>query len=236
MKEGFVNSGSANIYFKLFESEKDTLVFLHGNGEDMTYFDNQINYFKDYYSVLAIDSRGHGKSQWGKNTLTLGLMANDIICVLDYLKLTKVNLLGFSDGANIAINIAINHSDIIDKLILVGGNLNPWGIKLKDHMSIVLAYYMAVLAAKLDKAAVINRDLLALMVKEPHIKPLSLSAIKNKTLVIAGENDLIKESHTRLIAESIKNSQLNIIKKGDHFVSYKMPDEFNKIVHDFLKS
>ena len=71
------------------------------------------------------------------------------------------------------------------------------------------------------------------MVNEPHIDPQQLSAIAAPTLVIAGDNDMIKDSHTRLIADSIKNSRLRII-KGDHFIAAKESESFNAELLDFL--
>lgn len=61
-----------------------------------------------------------------------------------------------------------------------------------------------------------------------------LSKIRAKTLVIAGTNDMIKEEHTKLIAESIAGAELALI-RGDHFIANKKPEEFNRRVLEFLK-
>ncbi|MGE7366106.1 alpha/beta fold hydrolase [Desemzia incerta] len=63
-----------------------------------------------------------------------------------------------------------------------------------------------------------------------------LTKILSPTLVMAGENDVIKLSHTQWIAQQIKNSQLVIIPKADHFFLVKNPNEFNKIIESFLKN
>ena len=80
-----------------------------------------------------------------------------------------------------------------------------------------------------------NADMLGLMVNDPNVLPTELSAIKAKTLVIAGTNDMIKDAHTRLIAQSIPNSQLVLI-KGNHFIANKCPEAFNRAVLEFLNS
>ena len=67
----------------------------------------------DKYKVVTIDSRGHGKSDFGGNQLSLGTMAVDLVNVIEELKLGKVNIVGFSDGANIAMLTAIKNSDIV---------------------------------------------------------------------------------------------------------------------------
>ena len=71
------------------------------------------------------------------------------------------------------------------------------------------------------------------MVDDPNVDPKELKRISAKTLVIAGTKDMILESHTRLIAECIPDSRLVFI-SGDHFIANKKPDEFNRVVLDFL--
>ena len=77
--------------------------------------------------------------------------------------------------------------------------------------------------------------MLGLMVKEPNISPGELSKITAPTLVICGKNDMIKESHTKEIAENIPNAKLSII-KGDHFIANKRYAKFNKEVEAFLQT
>ena len=79
-----------------------------------------------------------------------------------------------------------------------------------------------------------GKELLCLMMNEPNINPEELRKIKSKTLVIAGTKDMIKKEHTKLIAEKIPNSELVFV-DGNHFVVYKKPHEFNKIILEFLK-
>ena len=80
-----------------------------------------------------------------------------------------------------------------------------------------------------------NAEMLGLMVNDPNVQPAELSAIKAKTLVIAGTNDMIKDAHTRLIAQSIPDSQLVLI-KGNHFIANKCPEAFNRAVLEFFNS
>ena len=72
------------------------------------------------------------------------------------------------------------------------------------------------------------------MVNDPNVTPSELFAIKSRTLVIAGTNDMIKDDHTRLIASSIPGAKLVFI-KGNHFIANKKPKEFNRAVLEFLK-
>ena len=75
--------------------------------------------------------------------------------------------------------------------------------------------------------------MLGLMVNDPNVKPAELTQIQCPTLVLAGNDDMIKDEHTRLIARSIPNAELAII-PGSHFVANKNPDVFNETVLRFL--
>ena len=75
--------------------------------------------------------------------------------------------------------------------------------------------------------------MLGLMVNDPEIDPEALCAVKNKTLVIAGTRDMIRERHTRLIAEKIPGAQLALL-PGSHFVAAENPEAFNRAVAEFL--
>lgn len=235
MKSGFVQNGSAKINFEMYEEGKEVLLFLHGNGESIEAFEKQKEFFKDKYSILLIDSRGHGQSEFGSQGLTLDLMAEDIYCVLNQLRIPKVSIVGFSDGANLAMILGYKHPDRIEKLILVGGNIKPFGCKLSFQLPTIYSYWLCSMAAKLDSKNSMHRDILAIMVKEPNIKESDLNKITAKTLVMAGEKDMIRLSHTKKIAKAINNSRLEIIKGADHFIPYKMPEIFNKTVLEFLE-
>ena len=78
-------------------------------------------------------------------------------------------------------------------------------------------------------------EILGLMVNEPNIRPEELRAIQAPTLVIAGTKDMIKQSHTEMIAENIPNAKLSVI-LGDHFIANKSAEAFNREVEDFLRS
>lgn len=142
-------------------------------------------------------------------------------------------LLGFSDGANIAMKFAIKYPERIKALILNGGNLNTKGVKRTTQVFIELGYKITKMFSKKSEDARRNMELLGLMVNEPNIKIEEIHSIKLPTLVIAGENDIIKESHTREIADNIPNAKLSII-KGNHFIANKESKAFNQEVEKFL--
>ena len=211
----------------------DVLILLHGNGEDCSYFEHQIEYCSACFRVIAIDTRGHGKSERGTKPFTIKQFAEDLYDFMCEHNIPKAHILGFSDGGNIALYFALKYSDMINRLVLNGANLHPSGVKTRVQLPIVIGHKFLRFFKNKNKDALRNYEMLSLMVNEPDISPEELSAIKNKTLVIAGSNDMIKERHSRIIAESLPDGEL-IILDGDHFIANKKHVQFNKTVSDFL--
>ena len=211
------------------------LILLHGNGEDGTYFVHQIAYFSKQYRVIAVDTRGHGKSPRGTTPFTIEQFADDLYNFMEMMKIPEAVILGFSDGANIAMEFVMKYPERVKALILNGGNLNPKGVKRGTQIPIEIGYQIVKRFASKSPEAKKNMELLGLMVNEPNMKPEELAKITVPTLVICGTKDMIKESHTKEIAENILDSKLKII-NGNHFVANKCPDEFNQAVDEFLKN
>lgn len=216
------------------EGKGRPIILLHGNGEDGSYFKNQLEYFSGSYRVIAADTRGHGKSPRGAAEFTIGQFAEDLKMLMDRMGIEKAIILGFSDGANIAMKFALKYPGRLEALILNGGNLDARGIKPSVQLPIEIGYRIAKLFAGRSEEAKRNMELLGLMVNEPNIRPEELLSIKVPALVIAGTRDMVKRGHTELIAKSIPNAKLAII-KGDHFIANKEPERFNKEVGRFLQ-
>ncbi len=209
------------------------LVLLHGNGESCSYFRGQIDAFARQYHVFALDTRGHGKTPRGTMPFTIRQFAEDLRGFLDEHRLDRVHILGFSDGANIAMIFAMRYPERVDRLILNGANLNTAGVKRTIQTPIEIGYRIARFFSDRSDSARRNMEMLGLMVNDPNVDPKELAAIRARTLVIAGTRDMIKESHTRSIAAGIPNARLTLM-EGDHFIAGKKPEEFNRAVLAFL--
>lgn len=209
------------------------LILLHGNGEDLNYFQHQMKPLAEHFRVIAMDTRGHGKSPRGEAPFSIRQFAEDLLAFMDGHGIQQAHLLGFSDGGNIAMVFALAHPDRVGKLILNGANLDASGVKRSVQFPIEIGYRVAKLFARKSSGARKNAEMLGLMVHDPNVRLEELSRIQAPTLVIAGTKDMIKESHTRLIARSIPKARL-VILEGDHFVANRHPEEFNEAVIRFL--
>ena len=224
-----------NIKLNFIEKgEGDVLILLHGNGEDTSYFVHQMEYFSRFYRVIAVDTRGHGLSPRGTKPFTIAQFAEDLYDFMVCQNISSANILGFSDGGNIALTFALKYTDMVKKLILNGANLNPAGVKVIYQRPIEKAYQRYISNADTDARMKYKAELYGLMVNEPNFAPEDLAELNIPTLVIAGKKDMIKTTHTKLIAKSLPNSTLSII-EGDHFIANGNPDRFNEVVHNFLK-
>ena len=210
------------------------LILLHGNGENCSYFEHQINYFSGQYRVIAVDTRGHGMSPRGEAPFTIRQFAWDLFDLMNQLEIPKAHILGFSDGGNIALCFALAHPERVETLIVNGANLYPAGVKVREQREITRQYYEACEAAETNPDAWQDAEMLGLMVNDPYIRPRSLRKLRMPVLVIAGTNDVIKTGHTKLIAKCIPNARLAFI-EGDHFIAANEPEQFNAIVDDFLR-
>lgn len=238
---GKVDVDGAMICYRLFgfmeedgESRRETVVFLHGNGEDWRCFKKQIGPFSKLYRVVAIDSRGHGSSTSEDGKLTLGTMAEDVAAVLDALEITRASIIGFSDGGNVAIHFALRYPERINKLVLAGANLYPGGVSLYYQLPVIALYALLKVMSIFSIGVANKAQVIGLMVKEPNFRAEELTAITAPTLVMAGERDMIKPEHTKLIAKSIPGAELCFIPRASHFIFDEEPELTNKKIIDFI--
>ena len=220
-------------HFYVEKGQGPPLILLHGNGGDGGYFLAQLDAFSERFRVYAPDTRGHGKTPRGEAPFTISQFADDLLGFMEGHEIEKAHLLGFSDGGNIALTFALRYPERVERLILNGANLDPSGVRRSVQLPIEIGCRIAGRFAAKSASAKAHAELLGLMVNEPHLRPEELAAVRARTLVVAGTRDIVRRSHTELIAQSIPMSRLAFI-EGGHFIAAKNPAAFNKAVLDFL--
>ena len=230
----FVQSGDAKIAYYTWGSG-EPLVLLHGNGEDSRYFGGQIPVFARRFRVIAVDSRGHGRSGHGACGLHFAQMADDLKTVFDALGLQRAHILGFSDGGNLAITFALRYPQQVDKLVLNGANLHMLtGVKPAIQLPLYPVVGMLSMLSPLSARLARTRDVLGLMARDYGVDWDDLRKIPARTLVLVGENDMIFDRHSWRIALCLPHGRLYRIPGGDHFCAAKLPAQFNLAVLRFL--
>ncbi len=241
---GFIKNDGAELYFEEY-GDGEPLLLLHGNGEDIQSMQNQILCFAEKFRVISMDSRWHGRSSRGENALSIAQMAKDAEALMNALNIDRYRVVGFSDGGNIAMQMALDEPYRLEAAVFCGANIQPNGLKAVYRLSIKTGHL--VFSSKLKKAVKRQdkeliqslerkKELMALMLAQPQIKLEQLQALNIKVMVIAGERDMIKDSHTKTIAGAIKGSKLVIVKGANHFLPMKYAKIFNREVMNFFES
>ena len=232
---GHVKLKDATLYYETYGSGQP-LLLLHGDSQSIYAFLYQIPELAKHFKVIAVDTRGQGKS----TNLTTGplnyeLFASDMKQLLDSLHIAKTNVLGWSDGGITGLLMAIKYPSHVNKLAVTGANLEPSEQALGSKVLKEISKERDLWAKDTSAHGRMETRLFTMMLTEPHIPVDSLKKIKSPVLVMAGEHDVILEKHTKLIAQSIPNSTLYIFKGASHYVPVDKPDEFNSEVISFFE-
>ncbi|MGN7706159.1 alpha/beta fold hydrolase [Chryseobacterium sp. 22543] len=221
-----------DLYYEIY-GEGEPLILLHGNSGSIKDFYQQIPVLSKQYKVIAIDTRGQGKSiDSSKKDFTYKMFADDVKALIDQLKLNKVNITGWSDGGNTGLEFALKYPERLNKLITIGANAFPDGVddKLTDHFE----NKMLVMKALKDPKKFNEQRLLNIMLTQPRIARKDLNKIGSRVLVIAGDKDVIKPEHTELIAKEIPNAELKIYSNATHMIPFENTDQLNTDILNFL--
>ncbi|WP_353151141.1 alpha/beta hydrolase [Chryseobacterium sp.] len=207
---------------------------LHGNSGSIKDFYQQIPVLAKKYKVIAVDTRGQGKSvDTSKKDFTYKLFADDVKALADHLKLNTVNIVGWSDGGNTGLEFALKYLESLNKLITIGANAFPEGVE--DKLIKRFTDQMTQLNQLAPPETFNERRLLKIMLTEPGISKRDLNKIKSPVLVIAGDKDVIKPDHTAFISKQIPNAEMKIYKDTTHMVPFEKPDELNADIQRFLE-
>ena len=197
-----INVNNITLYYEK-EGHGDPLIFLHGNQESLEIFDVLKEKMKQHFTVYLIDSRNHGRSSFS-SIFSYEQMASDIYQFMTALELKNTYVIGFSDGGIIAKIIEIRHPNTFKKMVCLGSNTRPKGIK-RDVL-----YQMKQMFRNTK-----NRYI-EMMIKEPNIKKKELRQIKIPVLLIRGSLDVILYHHSKMISRQIKSSKLIELKHQTH--------------------
>ncbi len=240
-ESGYAKVNGAEIYYAIYGSG-EPLILLHGGLGNTDYWGSQIASFSAKYKVINIASRGHGRSTRDDQAYGYHLMASDVLAVMDFLSIKKAAIVGWSDGGNIGIDIAVNNPDRLVKLFAFGANFNPSGVKPTVETDATFGAYVGRAAAdyaRLSKTPNQFDDFVAqiseMWAKQPNFTPEELKSIHVPVAVAVGEYDeAIKLDHTKQMASLIPSSTLILLPNLSHFAMWQDPQAFNTAVLKYL--
>ena len=210
------------------------LVLLHGNGEDHHVFDRLVPLLAPGRALVGVASRGHGRSPRGGGPLTIASMSEDVEAVLVELGLEHVDVLGYSDGGNVALELALRHPARIGRMVVCGANLDPAGLRPSVLRAMVAARSGLQVSRRFWRGAARRIELMDLMVDDPHIAPARLARVGAPVLVVVGERDVVRPEHSRLIADSLPSGDLAVVAGVGHAVPQQRPEVLARLVDEFL--
>lgn len=209
-----------NLYYEK-AGEGAPLILVHGNGEDHTVFDRLIPRLAELFTVYAVDSPGHGRSQRPGEFHYAGF-AETLSAFIGELGLERPFFCGFSDGGIIGLLLASSQPALLSRMAVCGANLTPAGLK-RGWRALFHAEFLLT-----------RRPLLKMMLDEPQIAEEALARIEIPTLVLAGGRDLVRESETRAIAEGIPGAALQILPGETHGSYVIHSDKLFPLLRDFF--
>lgn len=197
-----VNVNGVTLFYETY-GRGTPLVMLHGNGEDHRIFDALAETLTDAFTIYALDSRNHGQSQQ-TGEYAYRTMAEDVFAFLRALRLPKVNLLGFSDGAIISLLLAMAHGESVHKMALLGINLSPHDFTEATYRAVKSTY---------DET---GDPLFKMMLEQPDIPLDEVRHVAAPALVIAGEHDICAPETFFRLADALPQGELLLMPGHSH--------------------
>jgi pimeloyl-ACP methyl ester carboxylesterase len=217
------------------------VILLHGGLANVDYWGKQVPALARQYRVIVMDSRGHGRSTRNAQPYGYDLMASDVLALMDYLKLPKAAIVGWSDGAIIGLDIALHHPERLSKLFAFAANSDPSGVK-DVNKSPVFTAYIARAEKEYEKLSPTPTQYKAFLDQiekmwegQPHWTAADLQTIKVPTWIVDADHDeAIERSNTLFMADNIPGSGLLILPQVSHFAFLQDPAQFNAALLHFL--
>jgi pimeloyl-ACP methyl ester carboxylesterase len=225
------------IYYETYGNGPPVLL-LHGGLGSLEDMHHQIRALAADRFVIAPDSRAHGRSTDADEPLSYALMADDMIKLLDKLGVHQADIVGWSDGGIIGLEMAIHHPEHVRRLVIIGANYDVSGLKVVPPANADVPPRPALYARIAPDPAhwpVLYSKVTTMWRTQPHYDLQDLGRIVAPTLVIAGEHDVIRPEHTDKLASAIPGADEVIIAGGTHAVLAQKATAVNVLIVRFLQ-
>jgi len=254
-------SDSFKTYYKFNKTkEENPIIFIHGIGLNNEIWDGQINFFKNY-NTIVYDLIGHGKTSLNKKKITMKDFSKQLLKLVDGLNINKFHLVGFSLGSLIARDFACLHSDRLSSLTIFGTVykrtedekrqiINRYEImKLKKDITKKRALQRWFTESFIKKNPKIYKKIYSMLENTDHEtwlkiyklfvyhedNDMEIKQIKANTLVITGKDDIgSKPRMSEEISKLIPGSQYKTIENGKHLCNIECEKDFNITIKEFI--
>jgi pimeloyl-ACP methyl ester carboxylesterase len=242
--EGYVDRDGARIWYADYGSGPAVLL-LHGglgSGENWGYQVPAL--VENGHRAIVVDSRGHGRSTRDEQPFSYEGMARDVLAVMDELHVSKADFVGWSDGAIVALVLAMTASQRVASVFFFGGNMDLSGAKEIATPHLLLTRVLHRHSKDYARLSATPRDFQAfvkavsrMMETQPNYSAAELSAIRVPVAIAQSERDeFITSEHAEYLARTIPGARLRLLSGVSHFAPLQRPAQFNDAVLGFLES
>jgi pimeloyl-ACP methyl ester carboxylesterase len=240
-RSDLVGVNGTKIFFAQFGAG-EPVVLLHGGMGSSNYWGHQIPELAKRFSVIAMDTRGHGRSPVTSAAFGYRLFAEDVAALLDHLAIARASLVGWSDGAVTGLALAMTRPARVARLFCFGANSTLDGMKPHGARSSVFAAYAQrcqaeyrQLSPRPEKWPQLVDGLRAMWRSQPSFSKEQLARITAPTAVSDGEYDeIIRREHTEAMSRQIPAARLVMLRRVSHFAMLQNPAQFTAALLDFL--
>ncbi|OYR19787.1 alpha/beta fold hydrolase [Brucella thiophenivorans] len=225
----FASVNGIEMYYRVV-GKGPPILLIHGGLSDQHVWDAQLPILGRDHTVILADSRGQGCSTRTDEPITYALMADDYVALLDYLNIDKVDLVGWSDGGIIGLDIAMRYPERLKSLFAQAANASPEG-----STGYALARAEGKPIPELRHYKSIDKEIHALWANEPNYSAEDLSNINVRTAIVIGDRDTaITREHTEFMAHHIPGAKLLILPDSGHGVPAENPRLYARSVLKFI--
>ncbi|KPA93269.1 alpha/beta fold hydrolase [Pseudomonas asplenii] len=241
VQSGYANVNGIKLYYTR-TGHGSPVVLLHGGLANSDYWGNQVKALAAKHTVIALDSRGHGRSSRDSRPYGYDLMADDVVAVLDHLKIAKADIVGWSDGAILGLDLAIRHPSRVGRIFAFAANSTTAGVKENVEKNPTFAAYIERAGKEYVKLSPTPKEYDAFVeqishmwASQPNWSDADLAKIKTPVLIVDGDRDeAIKRENTEYMAATIPGAGLLILPNASHFAFLQDPAFFNAALLNFL--
>lgn len=237
---GYAPVNGIKIWYAVFGHGKP-VILLHGGLANSNYWGNQVPVLARHYEVIVMDSRGHGRSTRNEQPYGYDLMASDVVGLMDYLKLRKVAIIGWSDGAILGLDIALHHPERLSKPFAFAANSDPSGVA-DISKSVVFDAYIARAEKEYERLSATPTQYNAFLdqiskmwATQPNWTAADLKTITVPTWIVDADHDeAIKRENTEFMAANIPDAGMLIQPEVSHSSFLQDPQQFTSDILHFL--
>ena len=241
----YVDVGPVHTWYEV-HGRGEPVVLLHGGLDTNGSWAAQTDVLAEHFRVIAPERRGHGRTPDVAGPLSYRLMADDMAAFIDSVVGAPVHLVGWSDGAVVGLMVALSRPDLVRRLVVIGGSFDTSAYvpeflaatRLPADSEVYQAFravYGAVSPDGPDHWPVVFAKLTSLWQAEPHLPYEDLAEIEARTLVMVGDDDLVRLEHAVAMYRAIPDAELAVVPGTSHLVPMEKPALVNSMLLDFLQ-